>query len=89
MGMSTLNKSGQKTPSLSISNLGSTLEPIIDRFFDKIQKSVTIHIFCTQLHWCNVEYSILDIVVESGLAPKPSLEPFRVVKIDDFSFLDH
>ena len=45
-----LVESCPNTPSLSIPNLGSTLEPIIDRFFDKIQKSVTIHIFCTHLH---------------------------------------
>ena len=87
--MEILRKSCPNTPSLPIPNLGSTLEPIIDRFFDKIQKSVIIHIFCTQLHWCNVEYSILNILIESGLMPKPSLEPFRVVKIDDFSLLWH
>ena len=87
--MEILWESCPNTPSLSIPNLGSTLEPIIGRFFNKIQKSVILHIFCTQLHWCNVEYSILDIVVESGLMPKPSLEPFRVVKIDDFSLLWH
>ena len=87
--MEILGETCPNTSSLSIPNLGSTLEPIIDRFFDKIQKSVIIHIFCTHLHWCNVEYSMPNIVVESGLMPKPSLEPFRVVKIDDFSLLWH
>ena len=87
--MEILRKSCPNTPSLSIPNLGSTLEPIIGRFFDKIQKSVIIHIFCTHLHWCNVEYSTPNILVGSGLTPKPSLEPFRVIKIDDFSLLWH
>ena len=32
---------------------------------------------------------MLNIVVESSLIPKPSLEPFKVVKIDDFSLLWH
>ena len=43
-------ESGSKTHSLSISNLGLTLEHILDRFFDQIQKSVVAHIFCTHLH---------------------------------------
>ena len=78
-----------ETPILSIPNLGMPLKAIWDRFFDKIQKSVITHIFCTHLHWCNVEYSMPNIAVEDGLTPRPSLEPFRVVKIDDFSLLWH
>ena len=87
--MEILEKSCPNTSSLPIPNLGSTLEPIIDRFFDKIQKSVTIHIFCTHLHWCNVEYSKLDIMAADGFGSKPCLGTFQLVQIDDFSLLWH
>ena len=82
-------ESGRKTPSLSISNLGSTLEMVLDRFLDQIQKSVFTHIFCTHLHWWHVEYSELNIVPGDGFELKPCLETLQVVKVDDFSFLDH
>ena len=87
--MEILGKSCPNTSGLSIPNLGSTLEPIIDRFFDKIQKSVTIHIFCTHLHWCNVEYSKLNIMAGDGFGLKPCLGTFQLVQIDDFSLLWH
>ena len=77
------------TSSLSSPNLESTLESITDRFFDKIQKSVTTHIFCTHLHWWTSEYYEPNIVVGDGFGPKPSLGPFQVTKVDDFSFLYH
>ena len=87
--MEILRKTCPNTPSLSIPNLGSTLEPIIDRFFDKIQKSVIIHIFCTHLHWWDVEYSKLNIVSGDGFGPKPCLGTFQVAKVDDFLLLWH
>ena len=87
--MEILEKSCPNTSSLPIPNLGSTLEPIINRFFDKIQKSATIHIFCTHLHWCNVEYSKLNIMPDDGFELKPYLGTFQMLKVDDFSLLDH
>ena len=89
IGMHVWLESGPTTPNLSIPNLGLTLETLWDRFFDKIQKSVTTHIFCTHLHCCTLEYSETDILVGDGFGPKPSLEPFQVTKVDDFSFLYH
>ena len=87
--MEILEKTCPNTSSLPIPNLGSTLEPIIDWFFDKIQKSVIIHIFCTHLHWCNVEYSKLNIMAGDGFELKPCLGTFHVPEVDDFSLLDY
>ena len=76
-----------ETPILSIPNLGLTLETILDQFFDKIQKSVIIHIFCTHLHGWDIEYSEPNIVAGDGFWPKPCLGTFQVAKVDDFSLL--
>ena len=89
IGMHVWFESCSETPSLSIPNLGMTLETIWDRFFDKIQKSVVFHIFCTHLHWWDVEYSMLNISSGDGFWPKPCLGTFQVAKGDDFSLLWH
>ena len=78
-----------ETSSLSIPNLGMTLKTIWNWFFEKIQKSVDIHSFCTQLHWWDVEYSKLNISPGDGFEPKTRLGTFQVAKVDDFSLLDH
>ena len=87
IGMHVWLETCSETPILSIRNLGLTLETILDRFFDKIQKSVIIHIFCTHLHGWNVEYSKLNIVVGDDFGPKTCLGTFQVAKVDDFSLL--
>ena len=82
-------KSNRKTSNLHIPNLGSTLESIFQRFFDFFQKSyknpyyLVSRIFSTPLR------KVSKIVSGHENESKPSLESFKVAKVDPVSSFDH
>ena len=82
-------KSNRKTSSLLIPNLGSTLESIFQRFFDFFQKSYKNPDYLVSRIFSTPPGKVSKIVSGSKKESKPSLESFRVTKVDHFSLFNH
>ena len=82
-------KSNRKTSSPLIPNLGSTLESIFQRFFDFFQKSCKNPYYLVSRIFSTPPGKVSKIVSGIEKESKPSLESFRVTKVDPFSLFDH
>ena len=82
-------KSNRKTSSLHIPNLGSTLESIFQRFLDFFQKSYKNPYYLVSRIFSTPPRKVSKIISEHENESKPSLESFRVTKVDHFSVFDH
>ena len=83
-------KSNRKTSSLHIPNLGSTLDSIFQRFLDFFfQKSCKNPYYLVSRIFSTPPGKVPKIVSGSEKESKPSLESFRVTKVDHFSLFDH
>ena len=82
-------KSSRKTSSLPISNLGSTLESIFQRFFNFFQKTCKNQYYLVSRIFSTPPRKVSKIVSGSENESKPSLESFQVTKVDHISLFDH
>ena len=76
-------------PSLHIPNLGSTLESIFERFSIFFQKSCKNPYYLVSRIFSTPSGKVSKIVSGSEKESKPSLESFRVTKVDHFSLFNH
>ena len=85
-------KSNRKTSSLLIPNLGSTLESIFNDFsifFKKVAKILINSYYEVSRIFSIPLRKVSKIVSGRENESKPSLESFRVTKVDHFSLFNH